>query len=266
MKAISKNPDDRYATATDMLSALEDAMPGPLEASFDTQVADYMKSLFGNRPSERRAALRMAQEHVDRQRGESSSSISVGTLRALAIDQSSLTPSSSVPKLLIEPNGTTQASTSESQLLGPAAPRRGRLYAAAAVVAVALGAVIPLLSRGSAAEHAAAAAASPVPTASLEQVVVDRSVPPLPAPSAAAPADSASEDIPSSDRESGKKGARVRGSRAPRAVAPSAPNVAPSAIEVPVVKAPAAPATTSTPPAPTASTNAWDRNAFGGRH
>jgi hypothetical protein len=262
MKAISKNPDDRYATATDMLSALEDAMPGPLEASFDTQVADYMKSLFGNRPSERRAALRMAQEHVDRQRGESSSSISVGTLRALAIDQSSLTPSSSVPKLLIEPNGTTQASTSESQLLGPAAPRRGRLYAAAAVVAVALGAVIPLLSRGSAAEHAAAAA-SPVPTASLEQVVADRSVPPLPAPSAAAPVDSASGDTPSTETESGKKGARARGPRAPRAVTPS---VAPSAIEVPVVKAPAAPATTGTPPAPTASTNAWDRNAFGGRH
>ena len=46
-----------------MLTALDDAMPGPLEASFDVQVAEYLKRLFGARATERRAAIRFAQEH-----------------------------------------------------------------------------------------------------------------------------------------------------------------------------------------------------------
>jgi eukaryotic-like serine/threonine-protein kinase len=87
LKALAKNPDQRFSSANELLTALERAMPGPLEASFEVQVAEYLKQLFGPRATERRAALRVAQERIDQQRAESSSQISLGTLRAIAIDR-----------------------------------------------------------------------------------------------------------------------------------------------------------------------------------
>lgn len=72
LKALAKNPDQRFSSANEMLTALERAMPGPLEASYDVQVAAYLKSLFGARAQERRTALRVAQERIDQQRTESS--------------------------------------------------------------------------------------------------------------------------------------------------------------------------------------------------
>jgi eukaryotic-like serine/threonine-protein kinase len=271
MKSISKDPDARFATATEMLAALEDAMPGPLEASFDARVAEYMKSLFGSRPSERRAALRMAQEHLDRQRGESSSSISVATLRAISIDQTGLTPSSSTPRLVLEPMGTTQASASESKLLAPPPKKRGGLYAAAAVAAVALGAAVPLMLRAAArSEDRTVAATSPVPSTGLELAGTPPDRQAAAAPSAAPSTEPAEEQAPTLDAKKPKKGARGHDARAPRVAAAPVALPATSAPEA-ATKASATaatPATAGTPPAPTptASTNSWDRNAFGGRH
>lgn len=88
LKALAKDPDQRFCSATELLTALEKAMPGPLEPSFQVQVAEYLAQLFGKRATARRRALRVAQERLDLQRGEPSSSSSQGTLRAIAIDQS----------------------------------------------------------------------------------------------------------------------------------------------------------------------------------
>jgi len=88
LKALAKNPDQRFSSANELLTALEKAMPRPLEASFQVQVAEYLAQLLGTRATARRTALRTAQERADRQRGGVSSSTSQGTLRAIAIDQS----------------------------------------------------------------------------------------------------------------------------------------------------------------------------------
>lgn len=266
MKSIAKDPNARFGSATEMLSALEDAMPGPLEASFDATVAEYMKTLFGSRPSERRAALRMAQEHVDRVRGESSSSISVATLRALAIDQGG-SPSSSSPQIVVEAVGTTQVSTPSSQPRPDNSRKRG-LYVAGAVVALALGVAAPLLLRGGGASDARATASSPVPMASLDNASEARGEDVRPQPSAPPVATAPSDSLADAEAEKPKKrGSKDHSARPVRALA------APAGSDNGAAKAPAAvavvpSAAAAAPPAPTpaASTNAWDRNAFGGRH
>ncbi len=271
MKSIAKDPDARFASATEMLSALEDAMPGPLEASFDARVADYMRSLFGSRPSERRAALRVAQEHADRQRGESSSSISVGTLRALAIDQSDPPASSSSPQLVVETIGTTQASASDPSLPPPKPQLRTRLLAAAAVASIALGAALWLRpGPGGTPTRDRAGAFSPVPLASVEAVAPP---PPVSASTtAASSSQAASADSTSAEPDKQRKrAARDHLLRGARPAPVSALAAGASNVDVASPKAstsPATPVTTpSTAPAvPTPSTNAWDRNAFGGRH
>jgi hypothetical protein len=83
MKALEKDPDARYSDASEMLRALEDAMPGPLEASFETEVAAYIHGLFGVRSAERRTAIRVAQEQADRERTDPTGG-SAGTMRALS--------------------------------------------------------------------------------------------------------------------------------------------------------------------------------------
>jgi eukaryotic-like serine/threonine-protein kinase len=261
LKALAKAPDQRFASANEMLTALEDAMPGPLEASFDVQVAEYLKQLFGARATERRAAIRLAQEHADRQRAESSSSISVGTLRAIAIDPRS---ASSLPA---GPSSSTLTSSDGSEPPPPQKSRAKPIFAVASLLAlIALGGGIRQLASGSgSAGHAAGS--SPVPTESLSPssvpapvTVASASTAPVAAPSAAATDE---EETPKSKRD--RKGSRVQaGPRPSPATAtgpvPAAPvNAAPAAVSVPT--AAAAPAV-----APAASPNAWDRGAFGGRH
>jgi serine/threonine-protein kinase len=91
MKALGKEPNDRWASASDMLSALEVAVPACHEGSFEGRVGEFMKELFGERARERRAQLRLAQEIADRSLPESqrsSSPTSVGSLRAVSFDGS----------------------------------------------------------------------------------------------------------------------------------------------------------------------------------
>jgi serine/threonine-protein kinase len=89
LKALSKNPDDRWATASDMLVALEAAMPGCHDGSFTASVADYMTFLFGDRARERRSQLRVAQEMANRMLPESqrpSATGSISSIRAVSVD------------------------------------------------------------------------------------------------------------------------------------------------------------------------------------
>src|SRR6185369_829544 len=87
-KALNKSPDERWATANDMLSALERAMPQCLEGSFEVKVADFMSQLLGHRLRERRAELRLAQQMLDGSGvlGVSLEGMSSGSLRAISVE------------------------------------------------------------------------------------------------------------------------------------------------------------------------------------
>lgn len=261
LKALAKDPAQRFATANEMLTALETAMPGPLEASFEVQVAEYLKRLFGARATERRAAIRLAQEHADRQRAESSSSISVGTLRAISVDQRS---SSSLPAPVAS---HTLTSGVDLELPEPRRLKPRAATAAALLVAViAVGGGVLQLSRGDGREGRAAAS-SPVPAEALLGSPEPLASAPAPALSASASAsaqvlelDTEQDDVKSKSKRD-RKGTRTpTGVRVVPVVALAAPSPGAAAAPTPSSTTP------PTTPAPAATTNAWDRGAFGGRH
>jgi eukaryotic-like serine/threonine-protein kinase len=264
LKALAKAPENRFASANEMLTALEDAMPGPLEASFEVEVADYLKRLFGPRATERRAAIRMAQEHADRQRAESSSSISVGTLRAIAVDPRS---GSSLP---VGPPSLTLTSHDASDSPPPQKSKLRPIAAVAALLALlALGGGIRQLASGSS-SMGQAAGSSPVPAESLPAPAERAPVAAAVASASAAPAGEVAE----TDEETPKSKHDRKASRAQVGLRPAPALPASPAAAAPVTAAPAAisaPTTVAAPAAPAAapaaaSTNAWDRGAFGGRH
>jgi hypothetical protein len=255
MKALAKSPDQRFANGAEMLSALEDAMPEPLEARFDRQVAEYLKGLFGAQASERRAAIRLAQVQADRQRADASMS-SVGTLRAISIERqdsgSFAVNPSAVPIEASQP-GQVQASVSEG---------RSRWQLAAIGVALSFS-VLGLafeLGHGSTPAASTAAASRGPPETLLPVAPIARATPPV-APAVA-------PGVPSSAPESRPELADKHERKATRAAhAPALPQktqaTPPSpASEPAVVAAPSSAA----PAAAVASSNAWNRGAFGGRH
>jgi serine/threonine-protein kinase len=244
LKALQKQPDHRYGSAREMLAALHRAFPSALGPSFETEVADYMKQVFGAKASERRAAIRNAQQDT--------AASSVGTLRAISISQES-------GQFSLVPTPVPPSSSSPSIHAMPTVPvARAKRFGGVAMAAAALlglGAIFQL-SRGPT-TAASATASSPVPKdlVSLEHVMPKPPAPPAtPVESLplAAPAASAAE-------RSTKTSRAARGVVAPKLQ----PAVTPSVVAATAATPPAA-TKTETPPA--ASINAWDRGAFGGRH
>jgi eukaryotic-like serine/threonine-protein kinase len=266
MKALEKSPERRFASAEDMFTALEDAMPEALEASFQAQVASYMTKVMGARVNQRRAALRQAQEVADRHRTEQGAS-SVGTLRAISLD--------SIP----DPTGTP--SRSHGVGLGPvegsgsnpfAAASSSKRYVAGGLALLGVCAAIlalrwgpsPAASGASASPVAADAAllpsASPVTTQAAAGGLSRAAIEPEEAP--IDPSDLEPEKSKKVKPAQGRAGKGVVAAAAAPLVA-SAAQPAVAAPQTPANAAPAAPA----PAVKTApSTNAWDRDAFGGRH
>jgi eukaryotic-like serine/threonine-protein kinase len=245
MKALEKSPDARFSDASEMLRALEDAMPGPLEASFETQVAEYIHGLFGVRSTERRTAIRVAQEQADRERTDPTGG-TAGTMRALS-------------------NGLDEG------LSGSAVAFRSRwqrflVPLAAVAVVAACGAITvgALRKPGESPVSGPAPAGAPglVPKDPAPLALAPSVTPPRPEPvSEAAPAPSADE---AQGARENRKGASQRPSSASRAGAGRRVAVAPVPhATTEMTAAPAAPA-----PPPTASqpaADAWDRKTFGGR-
>jgi serine/threonine-protein kinase len=270
LKALAKDPEQRFATANDMLTALEAAMPGPLEASFDVQVAEYLQWLFGARAAERRTALRVAQERVDQQRAESASSISVGTLRAISIEHRE-TGSGSLRRS--NPIISALGRATPTPLPAPHARTKHALMALAGALAIAcVGLLVQLQRSPSGAHQAASASFGPLPAESFAHAPSPPAAVPQ-SPASAAPVSSAgsapsseSSDDASDDGQKKKHGVRDRrvphtlrlpaaGTASPQAL-PAAPPSLPSA-------APAAAAATATSAQPQ---NSFGRGAFGGRH
>jgi eukaryotic-like serine/threonine-protein kinase len=267
LKALAKNPDQRFSSANELLTALEKAMPGPLEASFEVQVAEYLKQLFGARVTERRAALRVAQERIDQQRAESSSQISLGTLRAIAIDRDG-TYSSQTPGRISSP-ALNRNTPTPTPMPVPAARSKQAILALAGALAILGGALMLRLPSNSAGSSKAASGgmvpvetimppapkAAPPPVASVVQAA--------PSASALAESESGSEAAKKASRE--QRRAPVRGGR-PLAAAttPGTPSL--PAAAAPVVAAPVATPATTAAAGSNLGTNALGRGAFGGRH
>ena len=266
LKALAKNPERRFSSANDMLTALERAMPGPLEASFEVQVAEYLKQLFGARANERRAALRVAQERVDQQRAESSSQISLGTLRAIAIDRMDGTASSQTPGRINTPLMSRNTPT-PTPIPAPRARSKQVFAALAGALAVVAGGLMLKLPSNSGGPQKAGTGGM-VPVETIMPPAVKAAPPAIASVIQAAPSATPSAEA-ERDSETTKRGARER--RAPtrsvRAVAalPAAPNLPVATVATAASTATAAP-TAATTNVSNPSSNTLGRGAFGGRH
>ncbi|HVY25486.1 MAG TPA: serine/threonine-protein kinase [Polyangiaceae bacterium] len=264
LRALAKAPADRFANANEMLAALEEAMPGPLEASFEVEVASYLRNLFGARATERRTAIRVAQEQIDRQRQDTSASS--GTLRAISLDRKESEISG------LEPPPATSLTTPSSP--APLLPQKSRrpLWGAAAVVGVA--AAFALFRVGSGpAPASSAAASSPVPPEVAHAAPSSAANAPLAPPRLEVAATSPTELPVEADADAASDKKRDRKAAHAVRVVAAGVKAAPASSAAPAVAAAAAapvstPVAPASPPAaaPAASANAWDRGAFGGRH
>jgi serine/threonine-protein kinase len=80
MRALNKDRDERFASTTELLKALESAYPSAFGPAADESVAAYVQQLLESRLQERRAALRVAEDWAE----TSSSRHSVGALLAVS--------------------------------------------------------------------------------------------------------------------------------------------------------------------------------------
>jgi serine/threonine-protein kinase len=259
MKSLAKDPNDRWATANDMLSGLERSMPQSLDGSFEVQVADYMNELLGDRVRERRMQLRVAQEQADRARPDGLSSPgSYGSLRALTVgaDGSGTgTHSSSAARLLIDPRLVASLPGFES----PPASRwkRPASLVGAAVGAVSLFALGQFVHWGPPGASGSAAAPAPVPAVTVAPVAEPA---PVPAATPAAPAPQESAEERRDNNAPQRRNVIVPKGRVTPPTRPGGPGPGASA-------APAAPAQEKASPQnhDVAAPNAWDPGSFGGR-
>jgi serine/threonine-protein kinase len=259
MKSLAKDPNDRWATANDMLSALERAMPQSLDGSFEVQVADYMNELLGDRVRERRMQLRVAQEQADRARPEGLSSPgSYGSLRALTVggDGSGTgTHSSSAAKLMLDPR--LVASMPGFEAVPAGRWKRTASLVGAAVGAVSLFALGQFVHWGPPGAVGTAAAPAPAPAVT---VALPAEAPAV--PTAVAPPVPPSPELADERKDTGprRNNAIVPKGRVTTVARPNGPASATSA-------APAAAAPEKTAPQnhDVASPNAWDPGSFGGR-
>ena len=264
LKSLAKDPNDRWPTANDMLSALERSMPQSLDGSFEVQVADYMNELLGDRVRERRMQLRVAQEQADRARpdgwsGSGSSPGSYGSLRALTVGAEGGTNPGTHPsaaaQLIVDPRLV-------ASLPGFESPPPSRWKRPASIVGVAIGAVglfalgqfvhwgPPGVSGNASAPNAVQAVPVPAPP--------EAAVPPAATP--AAPVETAEEK---KDATPARKGTVVVQKRAP--VTTGRPS-GPPAQSAPSSAAPgSASENRQQQNHDVAAPNSWDPGTFGGR-
>ncbi|HYO95665.1 MAG TPA: serine/threonine-protein kinase, partial [Polyangiaceae bacterium] len=266
LQSESKSPDDRWSTATDMLAALEEAMPDCLEGSFEVKVSEYLNELMGHRSGERRKQLRLAEERADRGRTElplQQTTGSYGSLGAVYIDRSGSNSSRSSQLML----AACQPTSPEPASVPARAPRFGKR--ALVVAALLVGGPILAFSLQQATQERtsgqASAAASPVPPATLSTrpsisdlpVIITSGAVEMAAPSAKPEAEKLSDALrgKAARRPAAAPARAGNPERPPAAAAPAAPAAAPV-----VPQAAAKPAANIAP-----SSNAWDTSNFGGR-
>lgn len=143
LKALSKNPDDRYETADKMARALDRALPAARNSS-DEEISAFLRTLFSERLDRRRRAIRHALKLADARSGErpthdtgdgepwTPDKESHSTLRAVSIsDGTDLRPAGEDGPEPIEEEAPGPVP------VAPAPPRRSRAALAAGALAIA---------------------------------------------------------------------------------------------------------------------------------
>jgi serine/threonine-protein kinase len=264
LKSLAKDPNDRWPTSVDMLSALERAMPQSLDGSFEVQVADYMNELLGDRVRERRLQLRTAQEQADRARPDGVSSPgSYGSLRALTVGGEgggTGTHSSAAAKLMIDPR--LVASLPGFEAAPPSKWKRSASLVGAALGAVSLFALGQFVHWG---PQGGGTAAAPGPAPVATPVAIPA------APEVAPAAASAPTPPPLETAEERKEAipARRNAVAAPKGKGMTLPNSRLAGSATPTGAAPPSSPQPQENARPqnhdVAAPNAWDPGSFGGR-
>lgn len=272
LRALQKNADERFASAHDMLVALEDAVPSSLEANSEARVADFMSGLVGPRGVERRKRVRLAGELLDQRRalaGHMMGPGSSGSTSAVAMDRTGMRTGSisgplSMPRVADHSPATAQQ----------ARPNHGKLVWGGAALAAAVGILVALSQGVLASDRASPASASqalpesPVPSSTehTREAAPPPSASPKRDPAPATPADPEAGDEGTHKDKSGNARSRPRAAAGPRAATalPALPPPAPASAAA--VPAPTISSTGSSKPAAGGAGNAWNPNSFGSRH
>ncbi|HVJ14217.1 MAG TPA: serine/threonine-protein kinase [Polyangiaceae bacterium] len=246
-RALARDPMRRWGSAEEMLAGLQQALPQAFEAGVESKLKLYLDGLLGQRARERRGALRLAQETVDRAKAQS-----CGSLRALTLDSAADIHELSSGSMVSLPDSSSQRSArrmSPAPLppLPPLQNTRPLLLTAGVAGVFGLGVLLALRS------PAPAPAASPVVAASPAPIVVV--APPTASATAPPTATATVSAAPSASVEhlSTEKARR-------RAWAPP-PTSGKKSLETP-----ASTASERAPPANPSGGNAWDPQSFGSRH
>ena len=191
LKALEKDVDKRWASAEEMSTALQQAVPEAFGDTGRAQLSAFMENAVGDRKAARREAVRRAQLSADRSDVDTGSRSAIqlsgqsaSSLQAISISQPA--PADPAPPEVLV--GHTGAFT---QLAPPPKPTpKAPWIAAAAGVLLAIGALLPRLSGSphtagapSVGVEAGAPLHAALPTASA-QAPVPAVEAPVPAPSA----------------------------------------------------------------------------------
>jgi eukaryotic-like serine/threonine-protein kinase len=185
LKALEKDPNQRFQSTDAMRVALENAVPEAFAPRFETQVREYLSRVMGDRAAARREALRRFQMSADERmlaNIETGAQLQVpsqsaGSLRAIVVEPSAATQPGLQPSSP-EPSPAVELPTTVGRR------RRGRRVATALVATAglaALGAAFILGGGLSSSSLDRAPAAAPAPMATLAAPSA------APVPSATAP-------------------------------------------------------------------------------
>jgi serine/threonine-protein kinase len=265
-KALEKDPDKRFASAAEMLSALDDAVPSSLEGNAEARVSEYMQKLLGTRGAERRKKIRLAGDLLDLRRDPAHTVITSstsGSTSAVAFDRSGI---SQAP-------GNTTIGPNQTQGSAAVVVERRRLDRFVWLGAIAVAACLGVVAKGALdrrlhdAPRAASSPVPPTPELPATPPVAPASANVAAAAETAAPANSAREDEGETSRGSRTK---TRGSA--RIVTPDGKRgagvvAAPPPVAAPVASTPTAPSPAAEKnPAPGTSADAWNPQTFGNRY
>ncbi|WP_437644985.1 serine/threonine-protein kinase [Sorangium sp. So ce362] len=196
LRALEKDRDQRYATANELLRALDKALP-PSQRAADADVADFIRDLFEEQQQQTRAALTEALERADRNQLSNNLGIS---------DVTGTSHSAVSAFRTVNLRGATQGEAGESapdsEIPPFARPKRRALLAVVILVLCAAGVLAVLLLRGADAPAplpsvAAPAAPAPAPPKAEAPPAAELGAPPG-EPSASVSASAAPAPLPAS--------------------------------------------------------------------
>jgi serine/threonine-protein kinase len=157
LRALSRDPANRYSTALEMADALRLTAAGNGLAGTKHQIARWVTETFGEELDRRRQAIReMSQRRGEAPEHGDASHVNavppaVSNLRPLASGAITLTQLSHLPSFSIEPSSTGSMSASRHHRPGSEPPdfrqKKARLWLALAVAGVALIAIVALAFR-----------------------------------------------------------------------------------------------------------------------